>query len=173
MPSSEEQQLLHDVLRDADYAAFRAEVYEMSLAEFNADRRRPVTVVFLAVAAVALVAVLIVLALRTEKELRPNPQVVTVAPSANNNNPGLFLLKSSPLPPNEVVRSVADQSQIVETQAGSLAMIPFVRSNPATLSPMQDTELLALFTSDSVGFLRTGKGESLYYFAIGRRSRLE
>ena len=173
MPSSEEQQLLRDVLRNADYAAFRAEVYEMSLAEFNAGRKRPVRAILMAVAAVALGAALIVLTLRTEKELRRDPRVVSVAPAANNNDPGVFLVKSSPLPPNEVVRSVPDRSQIVETQASGVALIPFIRSNPATLSPMQDTELLALFTSDSLGFLRTGKGESLYYFAIGRRSRLE
>ena len=173
MPSSEEQQLLHDVLRDADYTAFRAEVYEMSLGEFNADRQRPITAIFLAVAAVALVAGLIGLNLRTEKEVRPGPQVVSVAPASNSNDPGAFLVKSSSLPPHEVVRSVADRSQIVETQAGGVALIPFIRSNPATLNPMRDTELLALFTSDSLGFLRTGNGESLYYFAIGRRPRLE
>lgn len=171
MRSSEEQQLLRDVLRDAEYAAFRAEVYEMSLTEFNAGRQRPATAIFLAVAAVALVAALIALSPRTEPE--PRPQVVTATPAPNSSNPELLLVKSVPLPPNEVIRSVADQSQLIETRTSGLGMIPLFRSDPATLSPMADVELLALFSSDSLGFLRTAKGESRYYFAIGRQSRLE
>lgn len=173
MPSSEEQKLLNDVLRDADYATFRAEVYEMSLKEFNGGRERPVAAVFLAVAAVAVVATLIALSLKTQKEPRVDQQVVTTTPTANDNAPELFFVKTGSLSSAEVVRSVPDQSQLIHTQVGSLAALPFVHSDPATLSPMQDIELLALFTSDSLGFLRTGKGESLYYFAAGRRPRLE
>lgn len=172
MPSSEEEQLLNDVLRDADYAAFRAEVYETSLAEFNAGRQRPVAGIFLAVAAVVLVGVLIALNLTTQKEPAADRRVVSIAPTVNDNAPELFHVKSVALSPVEVVRSVADQGQVIHSELGSLATVPFVHSDPATLSPMRDTELLALFSSDALGFLRTAKGDSLYYFAA-QRPRLE
>jgi hypothetical protein len=172
MPSSEEQQLLNDVLRDADYAAFRAEVYETSLAEFNAGRQRPLTGVFLAVAAVVLVGVLIAFSLTTQKEPGADRQVVSSTISGNDHVSELFLVNSSPLSPAEVIRSVPDQSETIYTQVSSLAAIQSVYSNPTTLSPMRDTDLLALFLSDSLGFLRTAKGDSLYYFSA-QRPRLE
>ena len=172
MPSSEEQQLLNDVLRDADYAAFRAETYEMSLAEFNGGRQRPLTGILLAVAAVALVAVLNALSLKTQKEPPTDRPVIARTPKANAASPESFLVNSSPLPPAEIIRSVADQGQVIHTQVGHVSAVPFVRSNPATLSPMQDTELLALFLSDSLGVLRTAKGDNLYYF-LAQRPRLQ
>ena len=39
MPSSEKERLVDDLLRDANYEAFRREVHELSLAEFQPKRR--------------------------------------------------------------------------------------------------------------------------------------
>jgi hypothetical protein len=171
MPSSEDQRLLNDVLRDAEYAAFRAEVYEMSLAEFKAGEPHPARAILMAVAAVALIAVAIALTLRTRQESPARQRAAHSVSAASATT--LAILNTAPLPAADVIRSFRDQSEMLETESSQLRAIPLVQSDPATIRPLQNAELLALLTSDSLGFLRTARGDNLYYFAKGRTPWLE
>ena len=160
MPSSDERRLLDDVLRDANYAAFRAETFELCQAEFNQGRRRPVKGVLFAVAAVVAVSTLLIVTILPGWNRRSNREAVTGNTVSVQKAEGLALIKSMPIIPAETVHSVPDRSLALET--AQYSSIERVRSNPSTLVEIQDAELIALFKDDTLGFLRSGERLSLY-----------
>ena len=162
MPSSDEQRLLNDVLRNADYAEFRAEVYEMSLAEFKAGRQPPIRAVALAVACVAFVVGIILLSFSTHEVSKEQASV----------DGSVAIVQSVQLEPAEVVRSVLDRSVLLDTEFAGVGAVETLKSDPATLREMRDAELLALLSNDLLGVMRAGKGEDVFYFANGP-TRLE
>ena len=172
MPSSDEQRLLNDVLRNADYAEFRAEVYEMSVAEFKAGRQPPIRALLLAVACVAFVVGIILLSFSTNKELSKK-QASLDRPASVESTTDLKIVQSVQLEPAEVVRSVMERSVLLDTEFAGVGAVEFLNSDPATLREMRDAELLALLSDDSLGVMRAKKGESLFYFANAGPPRLE
>ena len=171
MPCSEKEKLLNDLLRDANYEAFRKEVYELSAAEFR-SKRQPQTSFYLALAAsIALAGTLVVLAVRLNKPTEvPVPSAVTFQ---NDRLPVIDRVQTSRLETMEVVRSVADHKLIVTTRNHRRDAVEFIVSDAATVERVNDSELLALFPDETLGFVTTPQGKKLVVFAEpGRKIEL-
>lgn len=161
MPSSDEQRLLDDVLRDANYAAFRAETYELSRAEFKRGRKRPLKTALLAVAAVVVISTLLAISFAGNNR-RSTPDPLSANVTSDLPAGAIATVQSTSLEPAELLRSVFDRGLIVETTKSGNSRIQLVQSHPSTLVEIKDAELLALFSDDSLGFLRSGERLSLY-----------
>ena len=165
MPCSEKEKLLDDLLRDANYEAFRAEVYELSAAEFQA-KRRPRTLIYLGLAAsIAAVGALVVINVSVKK---PASTAVPAAVAFQEDRGTVISrIQTSRLEIIEIVRSVADRNLIVSTPNHGRTGVKIVGSDPATVDRVNDAELLALFPDETVGFVTTEKGKKLIVFADG------
>lgn len=171
MPCSEKEKLLNDLLRDANYEAFRKEVYELSAEEFRSERR-PQTSFYLALAAsIVLAGTLVVFAARLNK-----PTEVAVPSAATFQNDGLPVIdriQTTKLETIEVVRSVADRTLIITTPNYRRDAVEFIVSDTATVERVNDSELLALFPDETLGFVATPQGKKLVVFAEpGRKFEL-
>lgn len=168
MRSSDQEKLLDDLLRDPNYEAFRAEVYDLSLTEFRAGRRRHSAALYLAVAASIVLAGLLAMTARNQKQ----PALTTHVPAVviqNDQVPIISFVETVPLGTWDVVRSVPDRTVMVEIQERAPGTVEFFQSNPATVSEVNDAQLLALFPNDGVGFIHTASGKRLVLFADMKR----
>lgn len=159
MRSSEKEKLLNDLIRDPNYEAFRSEVYDLSLAEFRGLRRYSART-FLAIAASIVLAG--GLALTFFRPSQPS-QNATTAPIhfQSDQRPIIPSVASRPLEIVEVVRSLPNFQTGVATSARRGA-VETVQSSLATVDPVDDAELFALFPNNSVGFVHTSEGKKLF-----------
>jgi hypothetical protein len=164
MPSSEKERLVDDLLRDANYEAFRTEVHELSLVEFQTRRRSRFVPIWLGLAA-SLVLVGILLFVKQGKEqVSRVPRAEAIAFQKDGASV-ISLIETIQLEPVEIVRSIPDRSVIVNSPAYPGAGIEKVRSDTATVDRVNDAELLSLFPNETIGFVTTSRGRRLVMFA--------
>jgi hypothetical protein len=166
MPSSsDKEKLLNDLLRDANYEAFRAEVFDLSRAEFQAKHRARSRAVYLALAAsIAILGAVLALSFSAKKppEKTATPRNDAVAFQLDQVPP-ITLIETTQLEPVEVIRSFPDRSLLVSTS--SHRTVDLVYSDLATVSEVNDAQLLALFPHETVGFVTTPRGRKLIVIA--------
>jgi hypothetical protein len=174
MRSSEKEKLLDDLLRDANYEAFRAEVYELSAAEFRAKRRPSGRLIYFALAAsVVLLGTVLSFSLRTKTSApRMAASNAAAAPSGESSAkiatafqkdrvPTFAFIATAALEPVDVVRSLSDITLLVSTPSRPTRGVEVVYSDLATVDPVTDAQLLALFPHEAVGFFHTAQGKKL------------
>ena len=180
MPSSEKEKLLDDLLRDANYEAFRRETEELSRAEFCAKHHRRSWWPYLALAAsVVLIGTLVFISASSKKRSQDlaasrSNAAPTLAPNAFQRDqlPPISLITSVQLEPVEVVRSLADRSLFVSTPNHRDRALELVQSDPATIDSVNDAELIALFPNETVGFIASPSGRRFVLIA-GPRLNLQ
>jgi hypothetical protein len=152
--SSEKRKLANDILQDANYAAFRQELEKLGRAEMR-RLHRPAVPLWLPMAASAIfVATLLYWAAKPERNERPP------APTADS---ALTVVRSSPLSFAEIVRSASDQATLLKTRPASEHEV--VRTDTsAKVYELTDSELLALLSDRSGGFVKIGDQKRLVLF---------
>lgn len=155
MPFSERDKLLHDVIRDANYEAFRAELLALGRAELRRGRGQPVFVP-LALAASLVIAAASFLFLRKENSAPEKPLVVPATALASAGSV-VEIVRTQPLAPVEVVRSLMERSLVVESSA-MLSGVEVVDSTPDAVLEIDDSQLLAHFAGRPAGLIRHGSG---------------
>jgi hypothetical protein len=159
MPSSDKDKLLDDLIRDANYEAFRADSYGLGLDEFRFRRTRKSKSVLLALAAVIVVGGFLILAFRTPKEVEREKDILTGL-FQPDQGAMLATVDTVPLQHPESIRSVPERALVLETAASSLDL---VRSDRSTVNAVTDAELFAVLPRTSVGFVRTPQGTTMFF----------
>jgi hypothetical protein len=168
MPSSsDKEKLLNDLLCDPNYKAFRAEVFDLSRAEFQAGHRRRSRLVYFALAAsITILGTVLLFFFRG----RPHVQIVAGQTAdavvfQKDQLPTIALIETMQLEPVEVIRSLPDRHLLVSTPKIRGPQLDVIYSDPATVDPVNDAQLLALFPNNTVGFVTTSRGKKLVVFA--------
>ncbi len=182
MSSSEKEKLLNDLLRDANYEAFRKDVRELSIAEFRGAHRPRSRMRWLALAAaIVLIGSALFFSIRpskpgtvmTEREgldatrmadsvAKPEVSSDRAASAFQNDQQPLFvLIRSKELQPVEVVRSLPDLTLLVSTPVQAARAVEVVHSDRATVNFVSDDEFIALFPPDTIGFFNSLHGKRL------------
>jgi hypothetical protein len=165
MPSSEKEKLVDDLLRDANYEAFRAEVRELSLAEFQFKRRSRFLPMWLGLAASLAIAGTL-LFFGATKGKKPDSTVPRAEAIAFHEDqvPVISLIQTIQLDPVEIVRSLPDRSLIVRSPNLPGAGIELAHSDASSVDRLNDAELLSLFPNETIGFVTTSRGKRLVVF---------
>ena len=164
MPSSEKERLVDDLLRDANYEAFRREVHELSLAEFQTKRRSRLLPVWAGLAAtIVIVGMLLFVTTKGKKtgSTVPRPEAIAFQ---RDQLPVISLIQTIQLEPIEIVRSIPDRSLIVGSPNYGPTGIDLVYSAANTVDRVTDAELLSLFPNETIGFVTTSRGRRLVVF---------
>lgn len=172
MRSSDKEKLLDELLRDPNYDAFRAEVYELSLNEFRAKERHPFAVYLGLAASIVILGLLLALWQGRSTETvtaRPPASVASTAAVQPDQFPAIPLVETTALEMTEVIRSVPDHRLLVRSPERPEDAIRFVFSDPATVSRVNDEQFIALFPKDSVGIFQTAGGRKFVLFANVKR----
>jgi hypothetical protein len=152
MNSSEKRRLLDDVIRDPNYEAFRAEVYEGAWVEFRKQHRKSWQGSCLALA--ASVAALGMLWLQWESR-SAHPKAGSVpAQAAPFAMATVELVSSKPLDPVNIVRSIVNRNLFVDTERNGRVEMVQGRSEP--VAELSDRQLVGLFPNEPRGFIVAG-----------------
>ena len=165
--SSDKEKLLDDLLRDANYEAFRAEVFELSRAEFQAKRRGRSRLTYLALAAsIVILGTMLFFPARMQKPFQTTaPQAAAAVAFQKDLHATISLIETIELKPGDVIRSLPDRHLLVNTPQLRNPPLGYIYSDSNTVVQVNDAQLLALFPNDTVGFVTTSRGKKLVVFA--------
>ena len=132
MPSSEKERLVDDLLRDANYEAFRREVHELSLAEFQTKRRSRLLPVWLGLAATIVIVGTFLFVTKGKKtgSTVHRPEAIAFQ---RDQLPVISVIQTIQLEPVEIVRSIPDRSLIVSSPNYGPTGIDLVYSAASTV----------------------------------------
>jgi len=144
MRSSEEKELLHDVIAEGDYAQFRAELFRSTSKEFRRQHRKSRAKAWLALAAMLMLSAVLGLKFLSGKRVTVSVSVAPTPEKSATPAPSVEMVSTKPLPDLDVVRTVPNQALIVRTRI--------------SFPEISDSQLLVLLKDRSAGFVEGKDG---------------
>jgi len=160
MKTPEQDRLLDDVLRNESYVAFRAELYQKSLAEFRRQRWVNTRNRFLALAACVPVILSLYLLLAPRTVTTPKPQAVVAT------------IRSKSLSKDQIISTGRQMATLVTTVPQDLqltltpARIEVVRTSLQleSVATISDEQLLDLFPGHPIALVSRSPGTKTLVF---------